>query len=443
MLNSFFHLEERKSSFVREVFGGAVTFMTMAYIISVQPFLMSQIAPNWVEIGGDVYFSLMVSTCLVAALGSLIMALHANLPVALAPGMGINVMFATMIGSVAATPQIALGVIFWSGLIFIFLSFFRLREFILKLIKPSQQSAIVVGIGLFILTLGVLNAFKVPGSYDLLKWQFSFIWDGTVFLVFIINLVILAVLIFLRVPGALLFGMLIGAVIAGFFGIVKIDQVVGAVPSISPTLFQIDFLGALSWGLLPYIAIFLYVDMFETMATLIGVTRRAGMVSEDGNIPNARKALRADAIATMSGSLVGVSPVTSYIESSAGVVTGARTGLASVVTAILFILAIFFTPLWSNLAANVVVGPALIIVGFYMVSEARKIGWRDWTEAVPATAIMLAMVAFLSIADGLAAGFILYPVCKLAGGRKEGLNWLSWTMAAVSIFVLVMRHVSF
>lgn len=443
MLENYFHLKERGSTFLREIFGGAVTFMTMAYIISVQPFLMSQIAPNWVKAGDEVYFSLMVATCLVAAFASLVMALSANLPVALAPGMGINVMFATMIGTVAATPQIALGVIFWSGLIFIILSFFRLREFILKLIKPSQQSAIVVGIGLFILTLGVLNSFKFPGSYDILKWRFSFVWDGTVFFVFLINLAVILILLYLRTPGALFFGMIIGAVIAGFFGIVSIDQITGPVPDISPTFLQIDFLGALSFALLPYIAIFLYVDMFETMATLIGVTRRANLVNEDGVIPNAHRALRADAIATFTGSFFGVSPVTSYIESSAGVVTGARTGLASVMTAILFLGAIFFTPLWSNLASNVVVGPALIVVGLYMMAEIKKISWRDWTEAIPAVAVMLIMVAFLSIADGLAAGFILYPLCKMLGGRKEGQNWLSWIMAAVSIFVLVMRHLSF
>jgi AGZA family xanthine/uracil permease-like MFS transporter len=443
MFEKIFSVRERGSSLGREVLGGTVTFMTMAYIISVQPLMMMLYSKGWVEFGDKTYLSLMVGTCLISGLASLFMAFLANYPVALAPGMGINIMFASMIGMAHISPQVALGVVLISGVIFFILSFFRLRVFILKLIKPSQQAGIVVGIGLFILAIGLMNLSQPTGSYNLLDWKFTFTWDWTVALVYALNMVIISALVLLKVPGALFIGMAIGAAIASLFGLVSIEQLTGPVPSIEPTFLHVDILGALQFSLLPFIAMFLYVDMFETMATLIGVTRKAGLVTEEGNIPRAGRALKADAIGTLGGALVGVSPVTSYIESSAGVVSGARTGMATVITALLFFCSIFFTPLWLNLSANVIIGPVLIIVGIYMASEIKKINWADWTEWVPALITIITMVALFSIAHGLAAGFISYPVCKLIGGKGKVLNWLNWLMAALSVVMIATMVITF
>lgn len=443
MLEKIFAIKARGSSISKELLGGLVTFMTMAYIISVQPSIMSGLAPGWAPYGGEVFLSLMVATCLISALAGIFMAFAANYPVSLAPGMGMNVMFATMIGTVAATPQIALGVIFMSGLIFFILNLFRLRETIIGLIRPSQQSAVVVGIGLFILVIGVLNAFREMGRYNLLKWEFYFPFDLNIFMVFVINLLIIAFLMNFRVPGALFIGMICGAIIASIFGMLDIREVVSPVPSLAPTFMQIDFAGVLQLALVPYIIIFLYVDIFDSVATLIGVTRKANLMRPDGTIPKVKGALMADAFGTLGGSTLGISPVTAYIESSAGVVSGARTGLATITTSLLFIIAIFFTPLWQHLSANVVVGPVLIIVGILMISEIKKVEWRDWTEAVPAVLTVGMMVAMFSITNGLAASFISYPICKLLGGKGKDLTWLNWVMAVVSIGMLLLIHTTF
>lgn len=448
MLERLFQIRERGSSYLREILGGIVTFMTMAYIISVQPKLMSQFAPNWTQPGDEIFFSIMVATCLLSAIGCLFMAFLANYPVSLAPGMGMNVMFAIMVGSLVTTPQIAIGVIFWSGLLFFIITFLKLQRFILNLVNPSLQSAIVVGIGLFILTIGVLYMFHdsetgQSGFFSVKTFFFFFPFDERVFTVFIINLAVIVLLMVLRIPGALFLGMIIGTVVGSFYGIIDIGQVVAPVPSFSPTFFQIDFLGALQWVFIPYIAIFLFVDMFDTMATLIGVTRKAKLVDEDGTIPRASGALKADAIGTLGGSFFAISPVTSYIESSAGVITGARTGLATIVSGILFILAIFFTPLWYNLSSNVIIGPALIVVGFLMMSELENIHWDDWSEAVPAVLIMTTMVGMTSITWGLATAFVTYPLCKVAAGKMKELNWLNWLMLVISAVMLVLLFNSF
>ena len=449
MIERIFGISEKGSTFGREVLGGAVTFMTMAYIISVQPALMSVHAPSWVQFGDSTFFSIMVATCLVSAFASLVMAFGANYPIALAPGMGINVLFAMMIGRVADTPQKALGVIFVAGLVFLLISLFRIRERIIDLISVSLKSSIAVAIGLFILLLGALNAFvnplagnNPPATFDLLRWEFHFAFDLSVLLVFAINLAIIGFLYLLRVPGCLLIALLAGSVVASLFGVLTISEVVAPVPSIAPTFFQVDMLGALSLTMIPYVVIFLFVDVFDTMGTLIGVAQKAGLTRPDGSLPRAKGALMADAVGTMAGSLCGVSTVTSYIESSAGVASGARTGLASVVTAVLFLAAMFFTPLWAGLSAGFIVGPVLIAVGLIMMTEARKIAWREWTEAVPAALTIAVMVAMQSIHHGLAAGFISYPVCKLLAGRLGEISWLNWVMAAVSVGMVVLVHLT-
>lgn len=449
MLERMFHVRESGSTFWKEILGGIVTFMTMAYIITVQPSLMSGLAPSWVTFGDEAFFAIMVGTCLVSAFACLVMAFGANYPIALAPGMGINALFAMMIGQVADTPEEALGVVFVAGVVFLAISLFKFREKIINLISASLKSSIAVGIGLFILIIGVLNAFLnpvlgiPPADYTLLKWDFSFGFDGTVFLVFLINLAIIGVLYFLRVPGALLIGMIIGGFVASFFGILSVSGVVGPIPSVSPTLLKIDVIGALTLQLIPYIFIFLFIDIFDTMGTLIGVAQKAGLTREDGSLPRAKPALMADAAGTVAGSLVGVSTVTSYIESSAGVASGARTGMASVVTALLFIAALFFTPLWAGLSSAVIVGPVLIAVGLIMMTEVRKISWRDWSEAVPALATILVMAAMKTIHHGLAAGFIVYPICKLAAGKAKEISWLNWVMAIISLGMVVLLYITF
>lgn len=446
MLNRIFHLDQRDTTLAREALGGTVTFLTMAYIIFTQPLMMAQHSNGWAVFdfatgeANDVFMALMVGTCLIAAISCFIMAFTANIPVALAPGMGINVMFASMMGLAHIEPAAALGVIFISGVVFFILSFFKLREFIIKLISPSQQAAVVVGIGLFILVNGLLLSARTPAFYDVLKGVFIYDFSGIHLLVFAINLALIGLLLFLRIPGALFWGVLLGAVAAGFAGLVNTGELVGPIPSIEPTTLQLDLMGALQFSLLPFIAIFLYVDMFDTMATLVGVTRRAGLMDDQGNIPGVSKALRADAFGTLGGSLLGISPVTSYIESAVGVVSGARTGLASVFTGILFLLALFFTPMWLTLASNVIVGPVLVFVGVFMLADLKNIAWKDWSNAVPAAATIIVMVLFTSINHGLAAGFILYPICKALAGQHEKNNWLAWTMAVLSAVMLGIIH---
>lgn len=449
MLERVFRVKESGSTYGREVLGGAVTFMTMAYIITAQPALMRAHAGDWAQ-QANVFFSIMVATCLVSAFASLVMAFAANYPIALAPGMGINILFAMVIGSgVAPTPQVALGAIGIAGIIFLIISLFKIRERIIALISTSLKSSIAVGIGLFIFMLGLLRAFvnpvigAPPAGYNLLKWQFDFGFDNSLFFVFLINLAIIGILYFARVPGSLFIGMIAGAVIAAFFGLVSVGSVWAPIPSIEPTLFQIDVIGALSLSLAPYIVIFLFIDIFDTMGTLIGVTQKANLLAPDGSLPRAKGALMADAVGTVAGSLAGVSTVTSYIESSAGVASGARTGLASVITAILFLAAMFFTPLWADLSAAVIIGPVLIAVGMLMMTEVRKIEWKNWTEAIPALLTILVMVGLLSIHDGLAAGFMAYPLCKLFAGRLREINWLNWLMAVVSLGMIVLLYTTF
>ena len=448
MLERLFRIRESGSTWWREVLGGAVTFMTMAYIITVQPSIMRASAGEWAK-PDDVYFSIMVATCLVSAFATLVMAFSANYPVALAPGMGLNVLFAALVGSgIAQSPQAALGAICISGVLFLLISLFRIRERIISLISVSLKSAIAVGIGLFILVLGVIRAFPhsvlgfPPADFDILKMQFNFGFDGTLLLVFVINLAIIGVFYFLRVPGSLLLGMIAGGGVAISFGLVSINMLTGPVPSISPTLLQIDIIGALALNLVPWILIFLFIDVFDTMGTLIGVSQKAGLLKPDGSMPRIKGALMSDAVGTMAGSLVGVSTVTSYIESSAGVAQGARTGLASVVTAVLFLLAMLFTPLWAGLSSAVIVGPVLIAVGCLMMTELRKIEWKEWTEALPALLTVVVMAAFMSIHHGLAIGFISYPICKLAAGKTGEITWLNWGMAIISLAMMVMLYMA-
>jgi len=449
MLENLFRVRASGSTYAREILGGAVTFMTMAYIITAQPSLMRAQAGAWAQ-PDEIFFSIMVSTCLVSAFATLVMAFAANYPIGLAPGMGINVLFAMMIGNnVAASPQAALGVIFVAGVIFLLISLLQIRERIINLISVSLKSSIAVGIGFFILILGLLNAFPnpfidaPPADYDILKWQFSFGFDGTVLIVFLINLAIIGILYFLRVPGSLFLGMIAGAGIASITGLISFNQLTAPIPAISPTFLQIDIIGALTFSLLPYIVIFLFIDVFDTMGTLIGVAQKAALLNPDGSLPRIKGALLSDAVGTVAGSLVGVSTVTSYIESSAGVAQGARTGLASVVTAILFLAALFFTPLWAGLSTAVVIGPVLVAVGLLMMTELRKIDWRNWTEALPALLTIVVMGLFKTIHHGLAAGFIVYPICKLLAGRTKEITWLNWVMALVSLGMVILIYTSF
>lgn len=442
MLDRLFQIEKSGSTVTREVIGGVVTFMTMAYIISTQPFFMNKFAPDWVPIGGETYYSIMVATCLLSAFATLVMALGANYPVALAPGMGENILFATMIGSVAATPQQAIGVIFVSGAAFFILALLRVREKIISLISASLKSSIAVAIGAFILVLGLLQCFAYPASFDLLNWRFDFAFDAKVFLVFVVNLAIIGGLYLLRVQGSLLIGMVLAVVVSSMFGLLTVEQITGPVPSLAPTFLQIDIIGAFSLTMIPYIFIFLFMDVFDTLGTLIGVTQKAGLTRPDGSLPRIKSALMADAVGTVGGSLFGISTVTSFIESSAGVAVGARTGLASVVTALLFLLAIFFTPLWAGISAHFVIGPALVVVGLLMMTELRKIDWKDWTEAAPAFLTIAAMVALTAVHYGLAAGFISYPVCKLLGGRTKDITWLNWALALICLVMVVVLIVA-
>ena len=385
MLERLFKLEENNTTWQSEVSGGVTTFATMAYIIFVQPVVMN-------AAGVDLE-SAMVATCIAAALATLLMGLLANYPIALAPGMGHNIFFTyVVVLTLGYTWQQAMGAIFLSGFAFILLSFVGLRERLIAAVPNTLKNAITVGIGFLIAVVGlewsgivVDNPGTLVGLGDL---------TSPPVLVAFLGLAVMGVLLSLGVQGGILIGILCTLAASLASGMVHYEGIIGSVPSIAPTLFQLDIPGAVESGMLSIIFVFFFLDLFDTVGTLIGVTQEAGILAPDGTLPRARWALLSDAIGTVAGALMGTSTVTCYIESAAGVSAGARTGLANVVTGALFFLAIFFAPLARMIGGGVeygggltlypVVAPALIIVGCFMLKNVSRIDWSDLGEAIPA-----------------------------------------------------------
>lgn len=416
MLEKIFKLKENKTTASQEIIGGLTTFMTMAYIIFVQPAVLSA--------AGMDFGAVMIATCLSSAVATFFMAFLANYPIALAPAMGHNFFFVYTICLAMGVPwQTALGANFISGAAFIIFSFFGLREMLVNAIPNSLKQAIAVGIGLFIALIGFQWAGIVvykPGTILGLGNLHS-----PPVLLALFGIFAIAILYTLKIKGAIIIGIIITAIIGIPIGVVKYYGIVSAPPSVAPTFFKLNVGAAFTLALLPTIFILFFLDLFDTVGTLIGVSEQAGFV-KDGKLPKARKALLSDAIGTVFGTIMGTSTVTSYIESSTGVASGARTGLANLTTGILFIIAILFYPLVKMIGGGFaidgatlypVTAPALIIVGTLMMSGVTKIKWDDFTEAIPAFLTIVIMPYAYSITEGIAAGFIFYFVLKLVTGK--------------------------
>lgn len=426
VLERLFHLRENKTNVRTEVLAGITTFVTMAYIIFVNPNILSEAG---LPVDGATY-----ATCIAAAVATLVMGLWANYPFALAPGMGLNAYFTyTIVLGMGYPWQTALGAVFISGVLGFVISVSRVREAIINAIPGALKSAIAAGIGLFIAMIGLKNAGVIVANPATLVDLGNLTEPGT--LLTLVGLLITGVLMARNVRGAILLGMLITAVIAIPMGLLSLPSRVFEWPSFAKwaTVFgQLDIPGALNVGLLTIVFSFLFVDFFDTAGTFVGVTTRAGLLDEKGNLPRAERAFTADAMGTMIGSVCGTSTVTTYVESAAGVAAGGRTGLTAVVVSVGFLLALFFTPLINAVAGvSAVTAPALILVGALMVQSVLDIKWDDMSDGIPAFIAMIAMPLTFSISDGIALGFIAYPVVKAFSGRAKEVHWIMWVLAVL------------
>jgi AGZA family xanthine/uracil permease-like MFS transporter len=421
MFERLFKLKEHGTTVSQEVVGGLTTFMTMAYIIFVQPAVLSAAGMN--------FGAVMVATCISSAFAIFLMAFIANYPIALAPAMGHNFFFVYTICLAMGVPwQTALGANFISGAVFIILSFFGFREALVNAIPNSLKQAIAVGIGLFIALIG----FQWAGIVTYTPGTIVGLGDihSAPVLLAIFGLVLITILYTLKVKGAIVLGIIATAVVGIPIGIVKYYGVLSTPPSVAPTFFKLNIGAALTLSLLPTIFILFFLDLFDTVGTLVGVSEQAGLV-KDGKLPRARQALLSDAVGTVAGTVMGTSTVTSYIESSTGVASGARTGLANVTTGLLFLVALLFYPLvkmiGGGFAADAgtlypVTAPALIIVGTLMMAGVTRIDWKDFSEAIPAFLTIVIMPYAYSITEGIAVGFIFYTLLKLVTGRIKQVH---------------------
>ena len=443
MVERLFRLKENQTTFRTEVLAGVTTFMTMAYILFVQPAVLSRdFTGNPTGLSPE---AVLFATCVAGFLGCLLMGLLANYPIAQAPGMGENFFFVTVVMGLSAAGfseswRVALGIIFLAGLLFLLLCLLGLQSAIIDGISPSLKNGIAVGIGLFICFIGLKGAGVViesPGTAVRLNPD---VRDPGV-LIFLVGLLTIGVLSAFQVRGAILWGILVNALIALLTGQQAWQGVVGFPQEVA--LFPFDF----GWlvrpetylTVVPYVVVFLFMDVFDTAGTLIGVGEQAGFI-KDNRLPRAKQALLSDALATVAGSCLGTSTVTSYIESSAGVACGGRTGLVSVTTGLLFLLALFFTPLAQSLGGYPpVTAPALFLVGCMMAKNMRRIEWEDVTEAIPAFFIMTGIPFFHNISDGIAAGLVTYPILKLLAGRGREVSPVLYVVAVL----FVLRYVFF
>ncbi|MDW3229717.1 MAG: NCS2 family permease [Acidobacteriota bacterium] len=429
-LEKLFHLKSQGTSIKKEVVGGLTTFMTMSYIIFVQPAILGQ---TGLDKG-----AVMVATCLASALATLLVGLLANYPVAQAPAMGHNVFFAvTVCGLMGYSWQVALGANFISGIIFLILALIGVAGKLVEIIPDSLKNAIAAGIGLLIALIGLEYAGIVVAAPGVLV-GLGDLGSKPVLLAFI-GLLVISGLMVRKVPGALLWGILITAFIGWLLGVVEYQGLISSPPSLEPTLFKLDIIGALKSGLIPVIFVFFFLDVFDTVGTLVGVCAPAGYF-KNGKLPRANQAMMADAIGTVVGTMLGTSTVTSYIESSTGISQGARTGLANVVTSVLFLGALFLSPLTAMIGGSYiykdqvlhpVIAPPLIIVGFLMMKSVARIDWDEVSEAIPAFLTIVVMPLAVSITDGMAFGFISYSLIKLVKGEGKKVHWLIYLISVL------------
>ncbi|RXQ96524.1 NCS2 family permease [Ancylomarina salipaludis] len=420
MLDKYFNITGLGSNMKTEIVAGLTTFATMAYILAVNPYFLS--------VAGMDYGAVMTATALSAVIATLVMALVAKLPFALAPGMGLNAFFAfTVCGVMGCSWQLALTAVFAEGIIFLLLTFFNVREAIINSIPTNIKHAISVGIGLFIAFIGLAHkdvGIIVPGQ-GIPVHLGDLHSPGA--LLCILGIIVIGVLLVRKVKGAILIGLLAVTVVGlipgiGVTSLPKDGALVSLPPSLDPIFFK--FVGLeeiLSWKFVSILFVFLFVDMFDTVGTLVGVASKADLLDKDGRVPRVKQALFADAIGTTVGAVMGTSTVTTYVESAAGVAEGGKTGMTSLTVAFMFFLALFFTPLFTMIPAAAS-SSVLVIIGIFMMSPITKINFDDYSEFIPAFLTMIMMPLSYSIAEGIAFGMLSYVVLKVLTGRYKELN---------------------
>ena len=446
-MENFFKLKEHGTDVKTEVIAGLTTFMTMAYILAVNP---SILGATGMDTG-----AIFTATALASAIGSFCMALFANLPFVLSAGMGLNAYFAyTVVLGMGYSWEVALTAVFVEGIIFIILSLTNVREAIFNAIPASLKVAVSVGIGLFITFIGLQNAhIVVDGSTLVGLFSFNgsvkagtFQSEGITVLLALIGLLITAFLVIKNVKGNILLGILITWVLgiicqltglyvpnaeAGFYSLIP-SGIISAPASVAPTLFKMDFSAIASLNFVVVVFAFLFVDIFDTLGTLIGCATKANMLDKEGKLPGIKGALMADAVGTTVGACLGTSTITTFVESSSGIAEGGRTGLTSIVSGLLFILALFFSPIFLAIP-SFATAPALIVVGFFMMQSVAKINWSDMLEAIPAFICIFAMPFMYSISEGISFGVISFVVLNAVAGKAKKITPLMWVLAVLFI----------
>jgi AGZA family xanthine/uracil permease-like MFS transporter len=422
-LERLFKLSENKTTIRTEVAAGVTTFLTMAYIIFVNPAILSE--------AGVPFSGALFATCIASAIGSLMMGLLANYPFALAPGMGLNAYFTySVVKGMGYDWHVAMGAVFISGVVFLILTLARIRAMIVDAIPMTMKTAVAVGIGLFIAFIGLKNAGVIVSS------PATFVTLGHIMtkpvLLSLGGLLVTAALLARGYRSAIITGIILVTLFSILLKVSSPPSGLFQMPDVRSTFLQLDIKGALRLGVFDVIFVFLFVDLFDTIGSLMGLGRQAGYLDAEGRMPRVNRALFADAIATIAGSLLGTSTVVTYIESSTGVSEGGRTGLTAVVVGLLFLMAVFFSPI-AGAIPPIATAPALIIVGALMIGAVADIKWNDITEAIPAFLTIIAMPLTFSIANGLAIGFIFYPILKVMTGRSREVRPLVYLLAVLFI----------
>jgi AGZA family xanthine/uracil permease-like MFS transporter len=430
MLNKLFKLDKFQTNIKTEIIAGITTFATMGYILVVNPQILA--------ISGMDKGAVFTATALSAILATLIMALYANRPFALAPGMGLNAFFAfTVVKQMGYSWQFALTAVFIEGIIFILLTFFHIRTAIINSIPFNLKKAVSVGIGLFIAFIGLQNAGIITANSTTLVALGNISTKPVI--IAIIGLIVTGFLLAKNIKGALIIGIIFSTLLGIPLGVTHLPenfQIIGIPPSIAPTFLQFDFSNIFSLDMLIVLFTFLFIDFFDTAGTLIGVSTKAGFIDENGNLPDVKKALFADAAGTTIGAMLGTSTVTTYVESASGVAAGGRTGLTAFSTAIVFAIALFMAPLFT-IVPSVATAPALVLVGLFMMSPIKNIDLTDYTEAIPAFITIIIMPLAYSISEGIAFGMITYVILKVLVRRGKEVSILAYIIAALFILKYV------
>ncbi len=421
MLEKIFKLKANKTSVKKEFLAGITIFVTMSYIIFVNPQMMA-------ESGMD-YGASFVGTCIAASIACFFMGLYANWPVGLAPGMGLNAFFTyTVVGGMGYSWQIALGAVFWAGILFTIMSITPLRKWMLEGIPLNLRIAMGSGVGLFIGLIGLKSGGIIIGDSNTLLALGNLTEKST--LLAILGFLIISILSVRKISGSIIIGIFIITFIAIFFGLIEFKGIISSPPDFLPVLFKLDIVGALDVAMISVIISFLFVNFFDTTGTLLGIANRAKLTNESGEIKNIDKALKADSSSSVLGSFFGCAPVTSYVESSAGVEIGGRTGLTAVITGLAFLLSIFFSPLAEMVPSYATAG-VLIYVAIIMLGDIERLDWSDNTEILPALIIIIMIPLTFSIANGIALGFISYSVIKLTSNKYKEISSGAWFLTLI------------